>query len=71
MGENAQGDWRAMIKCNLIGSSRINLMRKKMQLKSQTLFTEVSFEEDLESGEMVLILREEGSEQVLRGFGIL
>ena len=60
-----------MIKCNLIGSSRINLMRKKMQLKSQTLFTEVSFEEDLESGEMVLILREEGSEQVLRGFGIL
>ena len=70
MGEDAQGDWRAMIKCNLIGSSRINL-RKKMQLKSQTLFTEVSFEEDLESGEMVLILREEGSEQVLRGFGIL
>ena len=42
-----------------------------MQLKSQTLFTEVSLEEDLESGEVVLILREEGSEQVLRGFGIL
>lgn len=42
-----------------------------MQLKSQTLFIEVSFEEDPESGEMVLILREEGSEQVLRGFAIL
>lgn len=35
-----------------------------MQLKPQTLFTEVSFEEDPESGETVPALREEGSEQV-------
>lgn len=64
-GTEAQGDWTTMTKCNLIGSSRINLMRKKMQLKPQTLFIEVSFEEDPESGETVPALREEGSEQVL------
>ena len=55
----------------LIGSSQINLMRKKTQLKRQTVFIEVSFEEDPGYGETVLTLREVGSEQVLRGFEIL
>ena len=55
----------------LIGSSQINLMRKKTQLKRQTVFIEVSFEEDPGYGQTVLTLREEGSEQVLRGFQIL
>lgn len=69
--KEAQGDWTTMTKCNSIGSSQINLMRKKTQLKRQTVFIEVRFEEDPGSGETVLTLREEGSEQVLRGFEIL